>query len=104
VILRLPTTNQLIHSSIYIYVSKTYQICITSIYRLAAGKTSLGFLNPMLYAYPSALTDTQMGTQKGCKIDGESVSGFTAVTGWDAVTGLGSPNYERLLTVVMNLQ
>jgi hypothetical protein len=32
------------------------------------------------------------------------VSGFTAVTGWDAVTGLGSPNYERLLTVVMNLQ
>jgi tripeptidyl-peptidase-1 len=71
--------------------------------RLAAGKSSLGFLNPMLYANPDALTDCTTGTQGGCKINGESVDGFPAVEGWDPVTGLGSPNYKRLLAVVMEL-
>lgn len=68
--------------------------------RAVANKTSLGFLNPMLYANPSALNDCAKGTQLGC--DGPS-SGFPAVAGWDAVTGLGSPNYGSLLSVVMAL-
>lgn len=67
--------------------------------RLAAGKNALGFLNPMLYANAGALNDCTQGTQGGCG----SVSGFPAVEGWDAVTGLGSPNFESLLTVVMAL-
>merc|ERR1711998_292237 len=67
--------------------------------RLAAGKTSLGFLNPMLYSNPDALNDCTQGTQGGCL----GQSGFPALEGWDPVTGLGSPNYEALLEVVMAL-
>lgn len=67
--------------------------------RLAAGKNALGFLNPMLYANAGALNDCTQGTQGGCG----SVPGFPAVEGWDAVTGLGSPNFESLLSVVMAL-
>ena len=71
--------------------------------RLAAGKAPLGFLNPLLYANPGALNDCAQGVQGGCAIDGERVAGFPAVEGWDAVTGLGSPNFPKLLEVVMSL-
>jgi tripeptidyl-peptidase-1 len=73
--------------------------------RLSAGKSSLGFLNPMLYSNPSALNDVVLGVQKGCSKwrDGVTQSGFPAKEGWDAVTGLGTPNYEALLSVVMAL-
>lgn len=67
--------------------------------RLAAGKGSLGFLNQILYANPDALNDVTEGVQGGCGRQ----SGFPALEGWDAVTGLGSPNYEKLLDVVMAL-
>mmetsp|Transcript_36970 Transcript_36970/g.85405 ORF Transcript_36970/g.85405 Transcript_36970/m.85405 type:complete len:184 (+) Transcript_36970:1-552(+) len=67
--------------------------------RLAAGKSSLGFLNPMLYGNAAALNDCTQGTQGGCS----GIDGFPAVAGWDAVTGLGSPNYTALLDVVMAL-
>ena len=42
------------------------------------------------------------GTQAGCGTTKQEF-GFEAVEGWDAVTGLGSLNYERLLDVVMAL-
>jgi kumamolisin len=41
-----------------------------------------GFLNPQLYATPSALRDITKGNN----------GDFDATTGWDACTGLGSPN------------
>jgi tripeptidyl-peptidase-1 len=62
--------------------------------RIAAGKNSVGFLNPTLYANPSAFTDIVTGSNPGC---GEA--GFSAVTGWDPVTGLGTPIYSELLSV-----
>ncbi len=69
--------------------------------RLAAGKAPLGFLNPLLYAAPAgALTDVASGTQRGC---GLGDAGFPAVEGWDAVTGLGSPHYGKLLEYVSAL-
>ena len=67
--------------------------------RFAAGKSSLGFLNQILYQNPTALNDVTEGVQNGCGRQ----SGFPALEGWDAVTGLGSPNYEKLLEVVMAL-
>ena len=55
----------------------------------------------MLYAAPAgALTDVTKGVQKGCSLGD---AGFPAVDGWDAVTGLGSPNYEQLLAYVSDL-
>jgi tripeptidyl-peptidase-1 len=59
---------------------------------LAAGKPPLGFLNPWLYANPGALNDIVDGTNPGCGTDG-----FSAGTGWDPLTGLGTPNFAALL-------
>ncbi|KAF8849785.1 subtilisin-like protein [Acephala macrosclerotiorum] len=66
--------------------------------RIAAGKSTVGFLNPTLYANPSAFTDIIAGGNQGC-----GTNGFTAVAGWDPVTGLGTPNYSKLLSVFLAL-
>ncbi|KAE8454178.1 hypothetical protein EG329_005103 [Mollisiaceae sp. DMI_Dod_QoI] len=66
--------------------------------RIAAGKGAVGFLNPTLYANPSAFTDITSGGNQGC-----GTNGFTAVAGWDPVTGLGTPNYPKLLSVFQAL-
>jgi tripeptidyl-peptidase I len=62
--------------------------------RKNVGKSTVGFINPVLYANPSALNDVVTGTNAGC-----STNGFSAVSGWDPVTGLGTPDYQRLLTI-----
>ncbi|KAE8352214.1 peptidase S8/S53 domain-containing protein [Aspergillus coremiiformis] len=66
--------------------------------RLAAGKGALGFLNPVLYRNAHALNDITNGTNPGCGSDG-----FSTAPGWDPVTGLGTPNFPKLLDVFMNL-
>ncbi|KAI0066344.1 subtilisin-like protein [Artomyces pyxidatus] len=63
---------------------------------VAAGKPVLGFLNPFLYSTgASALNDITSGSNPGC-----NTNGFTATAGWDPVTGLGTPNFAKLLTAV----
>jgi tripeptidyl-peptidase-1 len=64
--------------------------------RLAAGKPAMGFLNPFIYKNPSAFFDVTSGTNSG-----EKTYGFTAVKGWDAATGFGTPNYEALAKAAM---
>lgn len=66
--------------------------------RLAAGKKTVGFVNPTLYANPGALHDITVGSNPGCNTDG-----FAVTKGWDPVTGLGTPNYPKLLDVFMAL-
>jgi len=65
--------------------------------RLAAGKKPMGFLNPFIYKNPSGFQDVT----SGCN-DAGGKAGFTAVKGWDAATGFGTPNYEALKTLVMS--
>lgn len=64
---------------------------------ITAGKSPLGFLNPFIYseAGAAALNDITTGSNPGC-----NTNGFPAVTGWDPVTGLGTPNFAKLLTAV----
>ncbi|KAJ7267122.1 family S53 protease-like protein [Mycena rebaudengoi] len=64
---------------------------------LAAGKPVLGFLNPFLYsaAGRAAFVDVVSGTNPGCDTEG-----FSSKAGWDPVTGLGTPDYNLLLTAV----
>ncbi|KAJ8604851.1 hypothetical protein CTAYLR_001078 [Chrysophaeum taylorii] len=62
--------------------------------RLSAGKSSLGFLNPMLYAAGESggcFNDVTSGTT-----DGGYSGGFTAEEGWDAATGYGTIIYSKL--------
>ena len=66
--------------------------------RLNLGKSTIGFINPVLYANPDALNDITSGGNPGC-----GTPGFTATTGWDPVTGLGTPSYPRLLTKFLAL-
>lgn len=94
--------------------------------RLNIGKSPVGFVNPALYANPSMLSaynareraksehgvsdadcsfqlfyhsadDITDGNNPGCGTDG-----FTAVSGWDPVTGLGTPNYPKMLAYFLS--
>lgn len=66
--------------------------------RALLGKRSVGFINPVLYENADALTDIKSGSNPNC-----GSSGFTAVEGWDPVTGLGTPKYPELLKVWLEL-
>lgn len=67
--------------------------------RLNAGKPVIGFVNPFLYENADALNDITSGRNYGC-----GTPGFEAVEGWDPLTGLGTPDFEKLLTRFMALQ
>ncbi|KAI5289852.1 hypothetical protein KEM54_003071 [Ascosphaera aggregata] len=64
--------------------------------RLAANLSTVGFINPVLYANPQVFNDVTSGHNQGCGTDG-----FHAVEGWDPVTELGTPNYQKLLELFM---
>ncbi|KAJ3362046.1 hypothetical protein HDU91_003590 [Kappamyces sp. JEL0680] len=60
---------------------------------LSRGRRPLGFLNPWLYSRARhALNDITTGSNPGC-----ATSGFNATTGWDPATGLGTPDFAKLL-------
>merc|ERR1712194_511475 len=65
--------------------------------RLAAGKPPMGFLNPFIYQNPSGFQDVTSGTNGG-----GGKYGFTAVKGWDAASGMGTPDYEALAKLAMS--
>ncbi|KAL8840880.1 MAG: hypothetical protein Q9170_001144 [Blastenia crenularia] len=80
--------------------------------RLAKGLPPLGFLNPFLYgAGATGLTDITRGGARGCTgvnaqtgatIPGASIipyASWNATVGWDPVTGLGVPNFAKLLSL-----
>lgn len=80
--------------------------------RLRAKKPTLGFLNPLLYSNPQALNDITLGGSTGC--DGTArfhgapngspvipYASWNATTGWDPVSGLGTPNFPKLLKAAL---
>jgi len=66
--------------------------------RINVGKSTIGFVNPTLYANPDILHDITTGDNPGC-----NTNGFSAASGWDPVTGLGTPNYPAMLELFMSL-
>ncbi|KAF8258875.1 subtilisin-like protein [Lactarius quietus] len=60
-------------------------------------KPPLGFLNPWLYgdAQPG-LMDVSSGNNPGC-----GTEGFPARSGWDPVTGLGTPDFLELMHILL---
>ncbi|KAI1199970.1 subtilisin-like protein [Nemania serpens] len=76
--------------------------------RLRAHKPTLGFLNPLLYSNPHALNDITLGGSTGCDGNGRfhgapngspviPYASWNATAGWDPVSGLGTPNFPKLL-------
>jgi tripeptidyl-peptidase-1 len=72
---------------------------------LNEGKPTLGYLNPWIYqtasATPGAFFDVTVGDNINslcCKSGAES--GFECATGWDPVTGVGTPNFAVLSTLI----
>jgi tripeptidyl-peptidase-1 len=97
--------------------------------RLAAGKATMGFINPWLYASANAGSvydvtagdncDTDPPNSRSKAFDGavgaavaaasggggdgcNSTYGYLATVGWDPVTGLGTPNYEALERIALH--
>lgn len=83
--------------------------------RLRAGKPTMGFINPWLYARGyKALTDITGGSAWGCtgtnlqtgrRLAGAAVipyASFNGTTGWDAATGWGVPNFTAMLEDAMS--
>ncbi|KAH9169573.1 subtilisin-like protein [Lactarius sanguifluus] len=74
-------------------------ISLLNDYLISEGKSPLGFLNPWLYTKEegmSGFNDIISGSNPGCGTDG-----FTAIAGWDPVTGLGTPDFSKLLEVLL---
>ncbi|OAA74179.1 alkaline serine protease AorO [Cordyceps fumosorosea ARSEF 2679] len=67
--------------------------------RLNAGKKPLGFLNPALYkgVASGVFTDIVTGDQNHVVDACGTHKGFVASPGWDPVTGLGTPIYDKML-------
>jgi tripeptidyl-peptidase-1 len=68
--------------------------------RKSQGQPPLGFLNPWLYNNSAALTDITSGAGVGCqgnKAFPSAGARFNATAGWDPVTGLGTPKFDKLL-------
>merc|ERR1712137_881506 len=71
--------------------------------------TTLGFLNPALYAAyeqdPSIVNDITEGNNTTTEGSGFlppcTTVGYGATTGWDATSGLGSPNYPALVNALV---
>jgi len=86
---------------------------------LSKGKPSLGYLNPLLYQMaaeePSTFTDIvpvdimtfnttiSAGATSACTQEYCCQYGFDVTTGWDPATGLGTPNYQAMLTYVKSV-
>ncbi|EGD90397.1 hypothetical protein H112_01854 [Trichophyton rubrum D6] len=86
-------------------------VSILNSIRLAHNKPRMGFLNPWLYTIGrSGFTDIVHGGSNGCTgtdmyshlptpyVPGAS---WNATKGWDPVTGLGTPNFEKLSKLVL---
>jgi kumamolisin len=64
--------------------------------RSASGKAAVGFLHPVLYANAGAFRDITDGNND---IDG-TLKKYASGQGWDACTGLGSPDAAKLLKLL----
>ena len=72
---------------------------------LEANRPVVGFFNPALYAMaaeaPQAFQDITMGNNYCTEYVCSSEIGYRAAVGWDAATGLGSPNFNNMLAFML---
>jgi len=69
--------------------------------RIANGKPPVGFINPLLYTIDSsAFYDITSGNTGCSSVACDTSKGFAAMTGYDAASGLGSPNFAVMANIV----
>ena len=66
---------------------------------VALGGHEVGFINSVLYANPQVFQDITVGNN-ACP----APQGYSATPGWDACTGLGSPNGQAILNLLVSGQ
>ncbi|KOS16763.1 Tripeptidyl-peptidase sed1 [Escovopsis weberi] len=66
--------------------------------RIAAGKNVVGFVNPTFYQHPEIFHDIVAGNNSVC-----GSPPYNATEGWDPIGGLGTPDYQKMLKVFMDL-
>lgn len=75
-------------------------------YLLNHGGSPIGFANPLLYKMyandPTTFTDITSGNNF-CTENCCGSVGFTATKGWDAVTGLGTPVFPKMLSYLQRV-
>jgi tripeptidyl-peptidase-1 len=74
-------------------ISLLNEVCLSA----SGGAKTLGFVNPLFYQNPDAFTDITVGSNA---IAQNKASGWNCTEGWDAVTGLGTPKFDKLEAVV----
>jgi len=74
-------------------ISLLNEVCLSA----SNGKKTLGFVNPLFYQNPDAFTDITVGSNA---VGSNTASGWKCTEGWDAVTGLGTPKFDKLQAVV----
>ena len=74
--------------------------CLNDV-RLNEGKSTLGFLNPLLYQQlqGKGFFDITKGTNDA----GGWYPGFEAIPGWDPASGWGGPNFGILRDLVLTI-
>ncbi|KAG9733026.1 subtilisin-like protein, partial [Aureobasidium melanogenum] len=75
---------------------------------IGAGKSPLGFMNPFLYSVArQAFQEVDGGSSKGCwQVSKDKITtvDLNATTGWDPITGIGTPDFQKLLSIAMQEQ
>jgi len=81
-------------------------IAVINAGRAENGDEALGFLNPTLYALydernrDEYFNDVTSGYNEGCEADDEI--GWYAASGWDPVTGVGTPRFDELYDALVS--
>eukprot|EP00949_MAST-11_sp_MAST-11-sp1_P001400 g1400.t1 len=65
--------------------------------RMQAGKPALGFLNKWIYENPTMFSDVVKGSNKISRAGMPLQYGWQALKGWDGCTGLGTPDFSKML-------
>jgi tripeptidyl-peptidase-1 len=69
--------------------------------RIQAGKPPMGCLNPWIYQNADAFTDVVLGNNAIGRGEFTTPAGFNCTKGWDPVTGVGTPIFNKMLAAAM---
>lgn len=80
-------------------------VALINAHRLRHNRTVVGFLNPLLYAVwadtkGAVFNDVVEAGNRCSEMGCQCKTGFNAAPGWDATTGLGTPNLGRLIEAI----